>query len=290
MNNTMEKVKMKRHESFSIREGWLTKGLLSLKKDNKVFSSPDSTDILGIGTNMVKSLKYWMFATCLIKEEKKQLEITELGELILKYDPYFEDEFTWWILHVFMILNIEDAYIFNCFFNKCNNKNFSKNDLYDTISSDLNSKKLEYNSNILQDEINMVIKTYCIDESNDNPENNFSCPFSDLELLKKNSKDNYEKIKPDYRKLHYLIVYYLIELVMGNREYISIDELLRVENGPIKILNLDKNLLNYYLDDMKRMELIAINRTAGLNMIYILKTKNISEIFEDYFAGGNYEI
>ncbi len=111
-----------------------------------------------------------------------------------------------------------------------------------------------------------------------------------MELLKKNSKDNYEKIKPDYRKLHYLIVYYLIELVMGNREYISIDELLRVENGPIKILNLDKNLLNYYLDDMKRMELIAINRTAGLNMIYILKTKNISEIFEDYFAGGNYEI
>ena len=54
------KIKMKRHESFSIREGWLAKGIKDIKKDAKVFSSPDATDILGIGTNMVKSLKYWM--------------------------------------------------------------------------------------------------------------------------------------------------------------------------------------------------------------------------------------
>ena len=54
------KIKMKRHESFSIREGWLTKGISGVKKNNKIFSSQDATDILGIGTNMVKSLKYWM--------------------------------------------------------------------------------------------------------------------------------------------------------------------------------------------------------------------------------------
>ena len=47
------------------------------------------------------------------------------------------------------------------------------------------------------------------------------------------------------------------------KEYISIDELLKVENSPLKILNLDKNLINDYLDDMKRNELININRTAG---------------------------
>ena len=39
MNN---KVKMKRHESFSIREGWLAKGIRTIKEDSKVFSSADT--------------------------------------------------------------------------------------------------------------------------------------------------------------------------------------------------------------------------------------------------------
>ena len=75
MNNMITKVKMKRHESFSIREGWLSKGLLSLKDNKNVFTGQEATDLLGIGTNMVKSLKYWMLATGLIIEEKKQLKI-----------------------------------------------------------------------------------------------------------------------------------------------------------------------------------------------------------------------
>ena len=60
-----EKIKMKGHESFSIREGWLTKGLLEVAANPKVFSEKDQTDIFGIGTNMVKSLKYWLQATML---------------------------------------------------------------------------------------------------------------------------------------------------------------------------------------------------------------------------------
>ena len=51
-----EKIKMKGHESFSIREGWLTKGLIEVYNNPKVFSEKELTDIFGIGTNMVKSL------------------------------------------------------------------------------------------------------------------------------------------------------------------------------------------------------------------------------------------
>ena len=87
VSKMINKVKMKRHESFSIREGWLSKGLLAVKENVKVFSCEESTDILGIGTNMVKSLKYWLFATNLIKDEKNSIVITKLGNLVLKYDP-----------------------------------------------------------------------------------------------------------------------------------------------------------------------------------------------------------
>ena len=280
MNN---KVKMKRHESFSIREGWLAKGIRTIKEDSKVFSSADATDILGIGTNMVKSLKYWMTATCLIEESNRSISLSKFGELIDKYDPYLEDNFSWWLIHLNMILNIEDSYIYNLFFNKCTMKVFSKRDIFEQISQILNNNKLEYNENILQDEVNMITKTYSIDEKIDNPENNFICPLSELNLIKKVDINAYERIKPDFRSLNYLIVYYLMILLSEDKEYLSIDDLIKLDNSPAKLLNLDKNLINEYLDEMKKHDLIIINRTAGLNMIYFNKKLSIDEIMREHF-------
>ena len=94
---------------------------------------------------------------------------------------------------------------------------------------------------------------------------------------------NYELLKPNYRNLNFLVVYFLILKILDGREYISIDELLKVQNSPSRLLNLDKNLLNDYLDDMRRNDLITINRTAGLNMIYMSKVLSLSDIFSEYF-------
>lgn len=279
----ISKVKMKRHESFSIREGWLAKGLIAVKEDSKVFSASDATDVLGIGTNMVKSLKYWMTATCLIKEENKKMVLTELGNLIDKYDPYLEDIFSWWLIHLNLILNLEDSYVYNLFFNKCTMKTFSKRDVFEHISNNLRNNKLEFNENILQDEVNMIIKTYSIDEKVDNPENNFICPLSELNLIKKVDVNTYERMKPEYRNLNYLIIYYLLIKLSEDKDYISIDELLKMDNSPAKLLNLDKNLINEYLDEMKRNDLIIVNRTAGLNMIYFNKKFSFEEIMKEHF-------
>ncbi len=279
----INKVKMKRHESFSIREGWLAKGIRTIKEDSKAFSSADATDILGIGTNMVKSLKYWMSATCLIEENNRSITLSKFGELIDKYDPYLEDNFSWWLIHIKMILNIEDSYIYNLFFNKCTMKVFSKRDIFEQISQILNNNKLEYSENILQDEVNMIIKTYSIDEKIDNPENNFICPLSELNLIKKVDINAYERVKPDFRNLNYLIVYYLMVILSEDKDYLSIDDLIKLDNSPAKLLNLDKNLINEYLDEMKKQDLIVINRTAGLNMIYFTTKMSIDEIMKEHF-------
>lgn len=277
------KVKMKRHESFSIREGWLAKGIRTIKIDPKVFSSADATDILGIGTNMVKSLKYWMTATCLIEDNNRNITLSKFGTLIDRYDPYLEDSFSWWLIHLHMILNVEDSYIYNLFFNKCMMKIFSKRDIFEQIAQTLNNNKLEYNENTLQDEVNMIIKTYSVDEKIDNPENNFICPLSELNLIKKVDVNAYERVRPDYRDLNYLIVYYLMIILSDDKDYLSIEDLIKLDNSPAKLLNLDKNLINEYLDEMKKHDLIIINRTAGLNMIYFNKKLSIDEIMREHF-------
>mgnify|MGYP000327433812 FL=1 len=279
------KLKLKRHESFSIREGWLAKGIKNVKEYGNVFALQNATDILGIGTNMVKSLKYWMTATKLIEEKNREIMLSDFGSIINEYDPYLEDIFSWWLIHINMITNIDDAYIYNLFFNKCNIKTFTKRELYEKLYALLINEKLTFNENILQDEVNMIIKTYTIDEKIDNPENNFICPLSELNLLKKVDRDTYEKNRPEIRNLPFWVVYYIICLLLDDRDNISIDELLKEENSPAKLLNMDKNLINEYLDEMKKNDLIIINRTAGLNMVYLKKKLSLNEIAEEYFKG-----
>lgn len=282
MNN---KVKLKGHESFSIREGWLTKGIFEISENPKAFSEKNLTDIFGIGTNMVKSLKYWLIVSNLIEEQKSGYILSELGKLIMEYDPYIEDIFSLYLIHIQIAQNTERALIWNIFFNKCHFRTFSKNDLYTRIVYILESKNLEYNSKILGDEISALLKTYVSEHKNDTPENNFTCPLVELKLLKKIDKDTYKKEKSSISNLDPYIVYWLILNQVRERDSINIEELLNEDNSVSNLLNLDKILLNEYLDILKRLGLITLNRTAGLNMVYINEKYTLKKIFEIHYRG-----
>jgi len=281
-----KKIKMKRHESFYIREGWLVKALHSIQntKDiSRVFSVTEGSRLLGIGTNMVKSLKYWVIATSLIKEEGRSFSLTDFAKVILKYDGYLEDDFSLWFLHYHLITN-DEALLFNLFFNN-NLKIFSKESMINNLIRELDIREKDYNENLLLDEVNVIIKTYVIDEKNTNPENNFICPFSDLKLIKKINKIDFEKIKPKMKQLDPLVIYYSIQQLMEENNYISLDELIKVDNSPVKLFNLDKNMLYDYLDVLKNKSLITINKTAGINIIYLNEILTLEDLFKKYYGG-----
>ena len=288
------KVKLKGHESFSIREGWLTKGIFEVSDNPRVFSEKNLTDIFGIGTNMIKSLKYWLLTANLIEEDKnKGYVLSEVGKLIKCYDPYMEDVFSLFIVHANIVQNTDKALIWNLFFNKCHMNSFSKKSIQERIEYILQTENLEYNENILGDEISVLIKTYLSEEKNDTPENNFMCPLAELKLIKQIDKLDetdktrkiYKREKPSINNLDMYIVYWLILSQVNEKDSISIEDLLDKDNSVCNILNLDKMLLNEYLDMLKRIGLITLNRTAGLNMIYINKSYSLKDIFEIHFRG-----
>lgn len=282
MNN---KVRLKGHESFSIREGWLTKGIFEISENPRVFSEKNQTDIFGMGNNMVKSLKYWLTVSNLIKEDQKNgYVLSELGQLIMKYDPYMEDMFCLYLIHTQIAQNTERALIWNIFFNKCHMKTFSKSELQARIEYILESENLEYNQKILSDEISALLKTYASEPRNDTPENNFTCPLVDLKLVKKIDRDTYKKEKTSISNLDPYIVYWLILNQAKEKDSINIEELLTQDNSVSNLLNLDKILLNEYLDILKRIGLITLNRTAGLNMMYINRRYTLQEIFEIHYG------
>lgn len=278
------KIKLKGHESFSIREGWLTKGIFEVREDERLFLRKDLTDVLGMGSNMVKSLKFWLISSGLIEETKKyEYSLTELGNMIYKFDPYFENIFSLYLVHFNLVTNIEKNYIWNVFFNKCNMNVFTKKDLLENIKYILDFENLEYNEKMLLDEISVLLKTYTKEEKNDTPENNFQCPLTELKLIRKKEKDVFVKEKPLITNLNKYIVYYAFLNQLGSRNSINIQDIMIEENSVCKLLNLDKVLLNEYLETFRKEKLITINRTAGLNMIYVDKKMKLEDIFNLYY-------
>lgn len=284
--------KLKGHESFHIREGWLRKGLKHVEQDDGFFGRDFTTDYLGVGSNMVKSIRYWLQATGLTEEvnkaSKRYQYITEdFGKIINKFDPYFEDVFSLWLLHYKLVTNFNLATTWYLFFNEFKLDEFNKEDLFNTVKELLDKRTNDsYSEKSLKDDCNCLLKTYYTDDKeNKNPEENTVCPFSHLELVDKvkdmYGKEIYIKKAPSVDKLNKLVVLYIIIDNM-NSNSISIEEIFNGNCNAGKVLNLDRNMLNEYLDSLKYDGYIDINRTAGLDQVYI---NNISKeaIIEEYF-------
>jgi hypothetical protein len=91
-----------KHESFHIRQGWLSKGMEAIRQDPRVLRRETAPMDLGLGRNMVRALRFWLVATGLTKQEwENQLvqALTPFGEMVWRYDRYLENEGTLWLIH-----------------------------------------------------------------------------------------------------------------------------------------------------------------------------------------------
>ena len=89
-------MKFRAHDTFFIRKGWLSKGMKYVQKKPDVFVAKDENpmDVLGIGANMVKALRYWLQAVGLTEEPssgKRVQPFTSLGYSVFTNDRYIEE-------------------------------------------------------------------------------------------------------------------------------------------------------------------------------------------------------
>lgn len=278
--------KFKKNESFYIRDGWFEKALCTIKENKvpNVFSKNLGSQLLGIGANMAKSLKFWLQAANIIEPSSSKAELTLFGELIAKYDPYFEDTFTWFLIHYFLCIDKERNPIFYSFFNS-EIKSIRRNELLNYLVNDFSDSAIPVRGDYVDDDIGVFLKTYLGDGAINNPEDNYICPLSSLKLIKKKD-DLIKKQKPVYSKLSFFAVYYALGRVFNNKSF-NIEDSFDIEGSPFKIFNLDKNNYLQYLEEMQRNSLITINKTAGLNTVYFEQKASLGNAFKMYFDGGD---
>ena len=101
----MSNLKFKRNESFYIRDGWFQKAIHSVHDSQEnVFSGTRGVDELGIGSNMVKGLKYWLITSGVLEASSTKSELTQFGKLLFAKDPYLESSFSWFLIHYNLVM------------------------------------------------------------------------------------------------------------------------------------------------------------------------------------------
>lgn len=92
------------HEWFPCRYAWLPKAYRELREHPKGLADEErAVERLGIGKNMVRSLKFWATAMdVIVPTDDGGHAITPFGEAIFRdggFDPFLEDVRTLWLLH-----------------------------------------------------------------------------------------------------------------------------------------------------------------------------------------------
>ena len=291
-------MKFRAHDTFFIRKGWLNKGLRNVNADAGVFmgSKGNPMDVLGIGANMVKALRYWLQAVRLTSEPasgRKEQTFTDFGNVVFENDPYIEEMGTLWLLHYHLASNKDEATAWYYFFNEFKASEFTKEDFVKQLSNYVRINGEEVSERSLEDDYNCIINTY-VSRMKSNPEkvqpeSNIDCPFGELGLIDiANRKEKlYRKATPKKDLIHPLVVLAVILDQANGKEEIKISS---IQNDPCnvgKIFNLDIITLTALLYKIELMGYIKVIRTAGLDVIRITKDTSFIECIKDYYEAIN---
>ena len=192
----MAKVDMKfrAHDTFFIRKGWISKGMRYVKQSPDVFISrtENPMDVLGIGANMVKALRYWLQAIGVTEEPnsgKRIQELTDFGKLVFEHDQYIEEMGTLYLLHYKLASSMQMATSWYFFFNKFGLSDFTRDDFVTEITKFIKMEDEEASvaPRSLEDDFNCIINTYVprykTMPSRVSAENNIDCPLGEMGLI-----------------------------------------------------------------------------------------------------------
>jgi len=287
-------MRFRAHDTFFIRKGWLYKGMKNVQRDSQVFMgvNGNSMDILGIGANMVKALRYWLQAVRLTEEPtsgRRTQSLTKFGEVIYKHDPYLEEMGTLWLLHYQLATNKDEATSWYYFFNKFNLTEFTKDDFVLHLNNYVRMNEDEVSERSLEDDFNCVISTYVprikSNPEKVQPESNIDCPIGELGLIDIVNKKQkiYKKAVPKKDALHPLILLsVIIQQAKGQKE-IKISSILNDELNAGKVFNLDIITLTNLLYKIELMGYIKVIRTAGLDVVRLETDMDFLQCIEEYY-------
>lgn len=287
-------MKFRGHETFYIRKGWLNKGLHTVSENPIVFVNKDENpmDILGVGSNMVKSIRYWLQATGLTREGVRGVRgqvLTPLGQLVFENDPYIEELGTLCLLHYNLVKGKDLSTTWYYFFNRFNMTEFEKEDFTSSLKNWAALNGIDIPLRSLDDDFNCLINTYLprykTSPEKVDPESNMECPISELGLLDlRRAKGRvYAKTAPVSMAIDPMIAIAIILDNSNGKKEVLLSELLNGDNNIGRVFNLDVISLMGILDSAEQTGLVRVVRTAGLDILKISTDMSFAECVKQFY-------
>ena len=291
-----------RHESFALRFGWLTKGFQafeeSLKKGENIFSSDDAVVRLGVGKNMVNSIRHWLRATRLIQIDQDEKVTTPLGRFLFSEkngkDPYLEDEATIWLLHWLLATNPDHATSWYWFFNLFHKPEFTSHEVTNAIV-DFSKEKItaKCSPTTVKNDCTVLLRSYVSSKGTTKApiEEALDSPLSMLRLITYSSAAKSYQSRLERRdNLPLGIFGFAIAELFQHRDIseIPIEELMYSKDGnvaPGLLFRLTENGLLVKLEQLVHYipGVFRLDDTAGIHQLYRLQEVDPLDYLENHY-------
>ena len=294
------------HETFTLRYGWLKKAVDATKADHLVFTLDNALVTLGVGKNMVRSIRHWGLATGVLEEDPsipnnrgRSIRPSALGKLIFGrggLDPYLEDPGTLWLLHWHLTAMPEGPTTWYWAFNHCSEVEFTKDRIIHQLQNLVEQagwSRIAPSS--LQRDVDVFLRTYVPSRATRHMvlEETLDCPLAELGLIHElDGGRSYGFSRGDHPSLPIPVVCYAAlqfwDHIAPQRQTLTFDEIAYRPGSPGRVFKLSEGALTDYLEGLESLtnRAIGYDVTAGLRQLYRRKPVNPIDLLRTHYTAG----
>ena len=244
------------HETFALRYGWLNKAYNNFSLNEKDIEK--QVVELGVGKNMVSSIKYWTEVAGLVpvkdSDNNKLIYKTALNEIFEKYDPYLELNESTWLLHYFIQKNFNDLTFSRWYFNYSNKQVFEKSELVGDLTIWLGANGLKPPSPAtLQKDLDCFLLCYSKKLSKKQiNEDAFISPLNELNLIYQVDSHKFKADLLEQKNLSVDIFLYCLtdfwQINFPEASSLSVDMISTYPGSPGRLFRLNNASVDYFLN------------------------------------------
>jgi hypothetical protein len=291
------------HDSFQCRHLWLKKGY-DFAAEGKSFNEASAVVDLGVGKNMVSSIRFWLRAFGIISTSDAP---TEFGNKLLAdggWDPYLEDDASLWLLH-YQLLKTRLASTYYIVFNEFRRERieFTRRHYIDFIRRKSEGERgINFNERTTGDDFEVLRKMYLADSESASIEESYAGLLSDLGLIgvyKRETGADEKKAKSRERTDAYFIdnterptlpvavfMYAVLERYPESSS-ISLNNLSTDVDGPGAVFALSKTAIwDKVHEAASTYDFVSIQDYAGVQELQLKRHENPLTLLADYYGEG----
>ncbi len=306
MRHRLEEVSFSGHETFPFRWRWLKKGVDAAWENPNIFGNEDAIVRLGVGKNMVKSIRHWCIATGFVKAADRSdtsrrggVVTTDLGARLLRdagWDPYLDDVASLWLIHWLLTSSSAAATTWYIAFTVFNEPEFTRDRLTDAIATVAADSSARATRRSIARDVDCFLRTYMPSSKSSTVllEDSLECPLVELGLIQSvGVGDTYRfsigpKASLPLGVFGFAMSTYLAGQIGDSKATLSIEECLYGAGSPGQAFKLDENSLVQLVEDLGGLysQHIGLSETAGVRRVYQRASIDPLVMLEAHYEGS----